>query len=165
MPELRIGVLTLGDLLSMMLPPPVIWQDLGLVNSMDEPLDEENCPALKKQVGMVSSVISDKLTLIAALYPQMSVRQILATLSAQADPAAYVRTLGFPVELVSCEYHTAFANPEVVNQLHDAGCKAAFWTVNTEDVVRSLVPLGPDCFVTDRPDVIREWIEKAQAET
>ena len=31
--------------------------------------------------------------------------------------------------------------------------------------VRSLVPLGPDCFVTDRPDVIREWIEKAQAET
>ena len=165
MPELRIGVLTLGDLLSMMLPPPVIWQDLGLVNSLDEPLDEENCPALKKQVGMVSSVISDKLTLIAALYPQMSVRQILATLSAQADPAAYVRTLGFPVELVSCEYHTAFANPEVVNQLHDAGCKAAFWTVNTEDVVRSLVPLGPDCFVTDRPDVIREWIEKAQAET
>ena len=94
--------------------------------------------------------------------------QALATLrawAAQADPAAYVRTLGFPVELVSCEYHTAFANPEVVNQLHDAGCKAAFWTVNTEDVVRSLVPLGPDCFVTDRPDVIREWIEKAQAET
>lgn len=114
---------------------------------------------------MVSSVILDKLTLIAALYPQMSVRQILATLSAQADPAAYVRTLGFPVELVSCEYHTAFANPEVVNQLHDAGCKAAFWTVNTEDVVRSLVPLGPDCFVTDRPDVIREWIENAQTET
>ena len=22
--------------------PPVIWQDLGLVNSMDEPLDEED---------------------------------------------------------------------------------------------------------------------------
>lgn len=164
MPELHIGILTLGDLLSMMLPPPVVWQDLGLVNSMDEPLDEENCPALKKQVGIVSSAISDKLTLIAALYPQMSVRQILSTLSAQADPAAYVRTLGFPVELVSCEYHTAFGNPEVVNQLHDVGCKAAFWTVNTENVVRSLIPLGPDCFVTDRPDTIREWIEKAQTE-
>ena len=164
MPELRIGILTLGDLLSMMLPPPVVWQDLGLVNSMDEPLDEENCPALKKQVGIVSSAISDKLTLIAALYPQMSVRQILSTLSAQADPSAYVQTLGFPVELVSCEYHTAFRNPEVVNQLHDIGCKAAFWTVNTENVVRSLIPLGPDCFVTDRPDTIREWIEEAQTE-
>ena len=44
MPELRVGILTLGNLLSTMLPPPVIWKDLGLVNSMEEPLDEENCP-------------------------------------------------------------------------------------------------------------------------
>lgn len=165
MPELRIGILTLGDLLSMMLPPPVIWQDLGLVNSLDEPLDEENCPALKKQVGLISSAISDKLTLLAALYPQMSARQIIATLSAQADPAAYVQTLSFPVELVSCEYHTAFRNTEVVNQLHAIGCKVAFWTVNTQDAVRSLVPLEPDCFVTDRPDAIRIWIAQAEMET
>ena len=165
MPELRIGILTLGDLLSMMLPPPVLWKDLGLVNSMDEPLDEENCPALRRQVDLVSSAISDKLTLIAALYPHQSVREILQTLSDQADPAAYVQTLDFPVEYVSCEYHTAFRNPEVVNQLHAIGCKAAFWTVNTQNVVRSLLPLEPDCFVTDRPDTIRVWIEEARAET
>ena len=164
MPELRIGILTLGDLLSMMLPPPVLWKDLGLVNSLDEPLDEENCPALRRQVDLVSSAISDKLTLIAALYPHQSVREILQTLSDQADPAAYVQTLDFPVEYVSCEYHTAFRNQEVVNQLHDLGCKVAFWTVNTQNVVRSLLPLGPDCFVTDRPDTIRVWIEEAQAE-
>ena len=165
MPELRIGILTLGDLLSMMLPSPVLWKDLGLVNSMDEPLDEENCPALRRQVDLVSSAISDKLTLIAALYPHQSVREILQTLSDQADPAAYVQTLDFPVEYVSCEYHTAFRNPEVVNQLHAIGCKAAFWTVNTQNVVRSLLPLEPDCFVTDRPDTIRVWIEEARAET
>lgn len=165
MPELRIGILTLGDLLSMMLPPPVLWKDLGLVNSMDEPLDEENCPALRRQVDLVSSAISDKLTLIAALYPHQSVREILQTLSDQADPAAYVQTLDFPLEYVSCEYHTAFRNPEVVNQLHAIGCKAAFWTVNTQNVVRSLLPLEPDCFVTDRPDTIRVWIEEARAET
>ena len=165
MPELRIGILTLGDLPSMMLPPPVLWKDLGLVNSMDEPLDEENCPALRRQVDLVSSAISDKLTLIAALYPHQSVREILQTLSDQADPAAYVQTLDFPVEYVSCEYHTAFRNPEVVNQLHAIGCKAAFWTVNTQNVVRSLLPLEPDCFVTDRPDTIRVWIEEARAGT
>lgn len=165
MPELRIGILTLGDLLSMMLPPPVLWKDLGLVNSMDEPLDEENCPALRRQVDLVSSAISDKLTLIAALYPHQSVREILQTLSDQADPAAYVQTLDFPVEYVSCEYHTTFRNPEVVNQLHAIGCKAAFWTVNTQNVLRSLLPLEPDCFVTDRPDTIRVWIEEARAET
>ena len=166
MPELRIGILTWGDLFSRVLPPPVIWKDLGLVNSLDEPLDEENCPALAQKVtktaNLISSAIDDKLTLLAALYPQMSVRQIISTLAAQADPAAYVQTLDFPVELVSCEYHTAFSNPEIVNQLHAVGCKAAFWTVNSEDAVRSLIPLGPDCLVTDRPDIIRVWIEEAQ---
>lgn len=164
MPELRVGILTLGSLPSMMLPPPVLWKDLGLVNSMDGELDEENCPALKKQAGLVASTISDKLTLIAALYPQMSVRQIVGTLADQADPAAYVQSLSFPVDYVSCEYHTAFQNPELVNQLHAVGCKVAFWTVNTKNVVRSLLPLGPDCFVTDRPDSIRVWIAEAGAE-
>ena len=164
MPELRIGILTLGSMPSMMLPPPVLWQDLGLVNSMDDELDEENCPALKKQAGLVASTISDKLTLIAALYPQMSVRQIVGTLADQADPAAYVQSLSFPVDYVSCEYHTAFQNPELVNQLHAVGCKVAFWTVNSKNVVRSLLPLGPDCFVTDRPDNIRVWIAEAEAE-
>ena len=41
MPELRVGILTLGSLPSMMLPPPVLWKDLGLVNSMDGELDED----------------------------------------------------------------------------------------------------------------------------
>ena len=164
MPELRVGILTLGSLPSMMLPPPVLCKDLGLVNSMDGELDEENCPSLKKQAGLVASTISDKLTLIAALYPQMSVRQIVGTLADQADPAAYVQSLSFPVDYVSCEYHTAFQNPELVNQLHAVGCKVAFWTVNSKNVVRSLLPLEPDCFVTDRPDSIRVWIAEAEAE-
>ena len=82
----------------------------------------------------------------------------------ESDPAAYVQSLSFPVDYVSCEYHTAFQNPELVNQLHAVGCKVAFWTVNTKNVVRSLLPLGPDCFVTDRPDNIRVWIAEAEAE-
>jgi len=36
--------------------------------------------------------------------------------------------------------------------------------VNSKNVVRSLLPLGPDCFVTDRPDSIRVWIAEAEAE-
>ena len=135
-----------------------------VIDNEDGELDEENCPALKKQAGLIASTISDKLTLIAALYPQMSVRQIVGTLADQADPAAYVQSLSFPVDYVSCEYHTAFQNPELVNQLHAIGCKVAFWTVNTKNVVRSLLPLGPDCFVTDRPDSIRVWIAEARAE-
>ncbi len=32
------------------------------------------------------------------------------------------------------------------------GIQAALWTVDTQDAVRSLLPLGPDCIVTNRPD-------------
>ena len=44
MPELRVGVLLYGAFESMVLPPPVIWKDLGLVNGMEDEeaaLDEE----------------------------------------------------------------------------------------------------------------------------
>ena len=51
-----------------------------------------------------------------------------------------------------------YSNPELVNQLHAMGIQAAFWTVDTQDAVRSLLPLGPDCIVTNRPDRVREWV-------
>ena len=44
MPQLRVGVLLYGAFESMVLPPPVIWKDLGLVNGMEDEeaaLDEE----------------------------------------------------------------------------------------------------------------------------
>ena len=42
------------------------------------------------------------------------------------------------------------------------GVKVALWTVDTEKAVRSLLPLGPDCLVTNRPDRVREWAEENQ---
>ena len=56
--------------------------------------------------------------------------------------AAYIKTLDFPVDIVSCEYHTAYSNPDLVNQLHAMGIQAAFWTVDTQDAVRSCCPLA-----------------------
>ena len=55
MPELRVGVLLYGAFESMVLPPPVIWKDLGLVNGMEDEeaaLDEE-LAALPVDAGMV----------------------------------------------------------------------------------------------------------------
>ena len=54
MPELRVGVLLYGAFESMVLPPPVIWKDLGLVNGMEDEeaaLDEE-LAALPVDAGM-----------------------------------------------------------------------------------------------------------------
>ena len=156
MPELKVGALTYGAFLSMVLPPPVVWKDLGLVNSMDEPFSEENCIDLRN--NLIYRTVADKVDMLRANFPGETVEQVIGHLEEQADVAAYIKTLDFPVDIVSCEYHTAYSNPELVNQLHAMGIQAAFWTVDTQDAVRSLLPLGPDCIVTNRPDRVREWV-------
>lgn len=161
MPELKVGALTYGAFLSLVLPPPVIWKDLGLVNSMDEPLSEENC--LNLQNNLIYRTLADKIYMLRANFPGESVNQIIEHLEEQADVAAYVQSLDFPVDIVSCEYHTAYSNPQLVEQLHALGVQASFWTVDTQDAVRSLLPLNPDCIVTNRPDRVREWMEEELA--
>ena len=156
MPELKVGALTYGAFLSMVLPPPVVWKDLGLVNSMDEPFSEENCIDLRN--NLIYRTVADKVDMLRANFPGETVEQVIGHLEEQADVATYIKTLDFPVDIVSCEYHTAYSNPELVNQLHAIGIQAAFWTVDTQDAVRSLLPLGPDCIVTNRPDRVREWV-------
>ena len=156
MPELKVGALTYGAFLSMVLPPPVVWKDLGLVNSMDEPFSEENCIDLRN--NLIYRTVADKVDMLRANFPGETVEQVIGHLEEQADVATYIKTLDFPVDIVSCEYHTAYSNPELVNQLHTMGIQAAFWTVDTQDAVRSLLPLGPDCIVTNRPDRVREWV-------
>ena len=161
MPTLRVGALTYGNFLSMVLPPPVVWQDLGLVNSMDEPFDEENC--LNPENSLIYRTVVDKINMLRANFPGETVAQVIGHLQEQTDPAAYIQTLDFPVDVVSCEYHTAFSDPQIVQKLHALGIKAAFWTVDTQEAVRSLMPLEPDCIVTNRPDRVREWVEEELA--
>lgn len=72
-------------------------------------------------------------------------------LADQHNPVAYVKSLDFKPEYVSCEYHTAYSNPDFIPKLQAMGIKVALWTVDTEKAVRSLLPLGPDCLVTHPP--------------
>ena len=113
----------------MVLPPPVVWKDLGLVNSMDEPFSEENCIDLRN--NLIYRTVADKVDMLRANFPGETVEQVIGHLEEQADVAAYIKTLDFPVDIVSCEYHTAYSNPDLVNQLHAMGIQAAFWTVAT----------------------------------
>ena len=189
MPELRVGVLLYGAFESMVLPPPVIWKDLGLVNGMEdeeaaldeelaalpvdagmdededdfpqlpvptvENMDEENCRELTRWVN-------DKVSMLRANFPGESLQAVAKHLADQHNPVAYVKSLDFAPEYVSCEYHTAYSNPGFIPKLQAMGIKVALWTVDTEKAVRSLLPLGPDCLVTNRPDRVREWVEENQ---
>ena len=169
MPELRVGALVYGELESMLLPPPTIWKDLGLTNGMDDmeamdaalpesAADEENC-------SWMTRWMTDKVSMLRASFPGESLNEIYKNLMAQRDLPAYIRSLDFVPEWVSCEYHTAYKNAGFIDKLHEMGIKVSLWTVDTEDAVRSLLRTGADAYITNRPDRVREWMEKEQAAT
>lgn len=85
MPELRVGVLLYGAFESMVLPPPVIWKDLGLVNGMEDEeaaLDEE-LAALPVDAGMdpdeengwMTRWVNDKVSMLRANFPGRACRR------------------------------------------------------------------------------------------
>ena len=143
LPELRVGALVYGELESMLLPPPIIWKDLGLTNGMDDmeamdaalpesAADEENC-------SWMTRWMSDKVSMLRANFPGESLNEIYKNLMAQRDLPTYIRSLDFVPEWVSCEYHTAYKNAGFIDKLHEMGIKVSLWTVDTEDSVRSLL--------------------------
>ena len=136
---------------------------------MDMPLDEE-LAALPVDAGMdpdeengwMTRWVNDKVSMLRANFPGESLQAVAKHLADQHNPVAYVKSLDFAPEYVSCEYHTAYSNPDFIPKLQAMGIKVALWTVDTEKAVRSLLPLGPDCIVTNRPDRVREWVEENQ---
>ena len=169
MPELRVGALVYGEMESMLLPPPIIWKDLGLTNGIDDmeamdaalpesAADEENC-------SWMTRWMSDKVSMLRANFPGESLNEIYKNLMAQRDLPAYIRSLDFVPEWVSCEYHTAYKNAGFIDKLHEMGIKVSLWTVDTEDSVRSLLRTSADAYITNRPDRVREWAEKELAAT
>lgn len=170
MPELKVGVLLYGALETMVLPTGM-WESLGLQNGLEDDdrpfldlpfdparIDDENC-------SKTTRWLNDKLNMLRANFPGESLRSVVRQLMAQRDPEAYVKSLSFHPDYVSCEYHTSYQQPTLVKRLHALGVKVAFWTVDTEDEILDLLPLEPDCIVTNRPDRVREWITEALVET
>ena len=166
MPQLRVGALLYGAFESMVLPPPVIWQDLGLTNGLEEEAapDQPLAGDLEEENGWMTRWVNDKVAMLRANFPGESLKAVVQHLADQHNPVAYIKSLDFKPEYVSCEYHTAYSNPDFIPKLQAMGIKVALWTVDTEKAVRSLLPLGPDCIVTNRPDRVREWVEQANTQ-
>ena len=80
LPELRVGALVYGELESMLLPPPIIWKDLGLTNGIDDmeamdaalpesAADEENC-------SWMTRWMTDKVSMLRANFPGESLNGV-----------------------------------------------------------------------------------------
>lgn len=166
MPELKVGALVYGAVETMVLPTG-IWEMLDLQNGLEEegfpPLpelsvenvDDENCSWMLRWMG-------NQVSMLRADFPGESLGRVLQHLLDQRDPVKYIQTLDFKPDWVSCEYHTIYQQPGIVQRLHELGVKAAFWTVDAKEAVKDLWPLQPDAIVTNRPDRVREWITELE---
>ena len=166
MPELKVGVLVYGAMETMALPT-AMWEILGLQNSLEEDdfpqlpmfsvenVDDENCSWMLRQIG-------SQVSMLQVEFPNESLIEVIQHLLDQRDPVKYVQTLDLKPDWVSCEYHTAYQQPSMVQKLHDLGIKTAYWTVDEEKTVKDLWPLQPDAIVTNRPDRLREWIAELE---
>lgn len=167
MPQMQVGALLFGAVETLVLPKGT-WAALDLQNGMEadeddfpqlpmptvENMDEENC-------GELTRWLDDKFSMLQAAFPNESPRGILEKLDRQRDPVQYVQSLDFKPDWVCCEYHTAYKKVSMVQKLHELDIKAAYWTVNTAQAVKAVLPLQPDGILTDRPDRVREWWNEA----
>lgn len=173
MPELRVGALLYGAVESMLFPPEFWdvsgiagdWQDENGLDTETVQPDAAGEEELEQQNGIMTRWVSDKLAMLRANFPGENLQAIFKHLEEQRDPAAYVASLDFPVDYVSCEFHTAYSNPKFVQKLHQSGVKVAVWTVDTEEDLRWLLKVEPDAIVTNRPDRVREWLDAIEAES
>lgn len=181
-PGLRVGALIFGALEGYFVPSPAQLEDWGLVDLLGGENGGEESGLLKalsgpqalgtaidiaehpekydEENGELRRWITNQLTMIKASFPGQSFFSIIRSLGAQRDPAGYIKSLDFLPDYVSCEYHTAYVKPEMVEQLHGLGVKVAFWTPDTKNAIRSLLPLEPDAIVTNRPDMVRKWMDE-----
>ncbi len=169
MPELKVGLLLFGEIESILFPAE-FWNSEGEIagnwkeeNGLPDETDEENLEEENASpVSIMTRLLSDRVSMLRASFPGESMREILNHLKQQRDPAAYVKSLDFQVEWVSCEYHTAYSNPRFVGQLRELGVKTALWTVDTEQELKWLMQVEPDAFVTNRPDHLKKWLETGE---
>lgn len=168
-PELRVGILTYGQVESVVLPNKM-WEFFGMQNGLEEEAAEEDFPLFPvgniddENCGIATRWINDKINMLWANFPGETMQEVIGNILEQRDPVEYVQTLSFVPEYVCCEYQTAYPHPSMVKKLHEMGMKVGFWTVDTEEGVRDVLKLEPDVIISNRPDRAREWVEKALQE-
>ena len=58
----------------------------------------------------------NQISMLQANFPGKSLVEVAQRLLEQRDPVKYVQTLDFKPDWVSCEYHTAYQQPSMVQE-------------------------------------------------
>lgn len=172
MPEIPTCALSLNSE-SSLIPPPSLWEDLGLANgdplleklsgaqNLNEALAIANDPELEEENCTLVYHMRDRLTALFSNYPGKNLAEIMLDFYRQTDWVNYVSQFDFPVDYTGPEYHVCFRDPTLLDRARAKGYGVAPWPVGTEDrrSLRSILALNPDIIVTNRPEDVISILE------
>jgi hypothetical protein len=115
------------------------------------PINGDSIRALRRIVGKRRAYIVTRWHNIAQLAAAYGFRVLLSIASRPANPALLVERSG--AHGLSIE--AAYADGELVGELHSRGFEVAVWTVNSLEAAAAMEALGVDWLVTDVPCSIR----------
>ncbi len=170
-PDLQVGFLTLNSLDSYLSPPPALLELLGFENGAlpDGLVDPQallalaDDPDLAEENGALYRWVQDRIWAITADHPGENLFELIGSLAAQHDLAAYLAGLDFKPEFLGCQYNTCFRDTTLVQRVQQMGIQVAPWPVDRKLDVRSILDMRPDVIVTNRPDRVIAMLDEDTA--
>lgn len=169
MPEIRVGALTLWTPSTIITPSPAVWEDLGLKQG-DDLLEKLSGPqavgeavalledeqALEEENSALLYYLKDRVTALTADHPGENLYEIIQSFGIIRDLVSYVKQLTFPIECLTCEYHSCFKDTTLVRRVEELGLICAPWPGFEENrqELRSLVEMAPHTIVTNKPELL-----------
>lgn len=148
----------LGEVLALMKRRP----GLDLLLELKAPWDQQSLVRVLTQIGdaglgervLVQSAAVNLLQMVRELAPDLRRGYLTSTYDAQ------VRDLCADLGVVACNprFSLLLEQPDVLAEIHAAGQQVMAWTANEPSEWASLVDLGVDGIITDRPDRLAGWL-------
>lgn len=167
MPQIATCAMSL-NMESLFYPAPDERELLGL--AQDDPLLEklsgpqaasealemlEDPDALGEENSALLYFIKDRIDCNYSNFPGMNMLQIMQQWYYQIDFVDYAAQFDFPVDIVGPEYHAFFRDKNTVAKAHAHGFQTAPWPsmADTREQLRSLIQMGTDILVTNKPEL------------
>lgn len=102
-----------------------------------------------------AAVVAELAHQIGAVYPDCTLPQVAALLSAQDNLAEYLAGLDFRADFLHCHYSTLLRSPLLISQMAQMDILCSPWTPDKPEELKALACLGCYSIITNRPDLLK----------
>ena len=165
--KLKVGALTLPigfattptfQLLVRYLPKDKSLLEITAADLPNLPADALGQNAVDISGKGPAAILAELAHQMGAVFPGCTLSQAAALLSAQDDLLGYLASLDFQVDFLHCHYSTLLRQPTLILQLGQRGILCSPWTPDQPQELEALAGLGCYSIITNRPDVLKNYL-------